>query len=196
MSGAPLEIHFKPDHSPKAHHTPIPVPHHWKSHVKADLDRDVRLGIIEQVPPGTPTIWCSRMVVVPKKDGSPRRTVDLQALNHATYRSTHHTPSPFNQACLVPPHSWKSYLEAWNGYHSMKLNPAASSATTFITEWGRYRYLRAPQGSHVAGDGYTRAYNDFSIDVPRKTKCIDDSLLWDISIEAQWTTYSCAATMA
>ena len=183
MSGNPLEIHFKPDVKPVAHHTPIPVPHHWKSKVKADLDRDVRLGIIEPVPPGTPTVWCSRMVVVPKKDGTPRRTVDLQALNAATYRLTHHTASPFNQAALVPPHTWKTTLDAWNGYHSMRLDPGASTATTFITEWGRYRYLRAPQGSHVAGDGYTKAYDDFTIDVPRKTKCIDDSLLWDTNIE-------------
>ena len=71
--------------------------------VKADLDGDVRLGIIEAVPPGTPTLWCSRMVVVPKKDGSPRHTVDLQNLNGATYRASHHTASPFNQASLVPP---------------------------------------------------------------------------------------------
>ena len=183
MSGEPLTITFKPNAKPVAHHTPIPVPHHWKSRVKDDLDRDVRLNIIEPVPPGTPTIWCSRMVVVPKKDGTPRRTVDLQALNTASYRSTHHTPSPFNQAALVPPGTWKSSLDAWNGYHSMKLHPDASAATTFITEWGRYRYLRAPQGSHVAGDGYTKAYDDFTVDFPRKTKCIDDTLLWDDSIE-------------
>jgi hypothetical protein len=189
MSGDPLEIHFRPDAKPTAFHTPIPVPHHWKAQVKADLDRDVRLGIIEPVPPGTPTVWCARMVVVPKKDGSPRRTVDLQALNAATYRITHHTPTPFNQASLVPPKTWKTSLDAWNGYHSMRLNPNASSATTFITEWGRYRYLRAPQGSHVAGDGYTKAYDDFTIDFPRRTKCIDDSLLWDDTIEKSfWHT--------
>ena len=183
MSGDPLEIHYRPDATPTAHHTPIPVPHHWKAQVKSDLDRDVRLGIIEPVPPGTPTVWCSRMVVVPKKDGSPRRTVDLQALNAATYRITHHTPAPFNQASLVPAQSYKTTLDAWNGYHSMRLNPSASAATTFITEWGRYRYLRAPQGYHVAGDGYTKAYDDFTIDFPRRTKCIDDSLLWDDTIE-------------
>lgn len=189
MSGKPLEMVFKPEAKPVAYHTPIPIPHNWKAQVKADLDRDVRLGIIEPVPPGTPTVWCSRMVVVPKKDGKPRRTVDLQSLNKATYRLTHHTPSPFNQAVLVPPSSWKTCLDAWNGYHSMRLNPSASDATTFITEWGRYRYLRAPQGSHVAGDGYTKAFDDFTIDTPRKTKCIDDSLLWDSDIESSfWHT--------
>ena len=189
MAGDPLEIHFRPDATPKAYHCPIPVPHHWKQKVKADLDRDVRLGIIEPVPPGTPTIWCSRMVVVPKKDGSPRRTVDLQDLNAATYRATHHTPSPFNQASLVPPNTRKTILDAWNGYHSLKLSDAARDATTFITEWGRFRYRRAPQGLHSAGDGYTKSYDDITIDVQRKTKCIDDTILWDDTIASSfWHT--------
>ena len=129
------------------------------------------------------------MVVVAKKDGSPRRTVDLQHLNDATYRETHHTPSPFNQASVVPPNTRKTVLDAWNGYHSLPLSPSARDATTFITEWGRYRYLSSPQGFHAAGDGYTRAFDDITVDFKRKAKCIDDSLLWHNNIEeAFWHT--------
>ena len=71
MSGKPLDITFKLDAVPSAVHCPIPVPHHWKRAVKADLDHDVALGIIEPIHQGTPTVWCSRMVVAPKKDSSP-----------------------------------------------------------------------------------------------------------------------------
>jgi len=184
MSGEPLQVHYKPDAQPSAHHTPIPVPHHWKEDVKQQLDADVRLGTIERVPQGTPTIWCSRMIVVSKHDGRPRRTVDLQSLNAATYRETHHTPSPFTQASMVPPHTIKTTLDAWNGYHALPLSPSARDATTFITEWGRYRYLRAPQGFHAAGDAYTRAYDDITINFPRKSKVVDDTVLWDDCIES------------
>ena len=83
-------------------HTPIPVPHHWKKRVKEDLDRDIRLGIIKPIPAATPMLWFSRMVVAPKKDGLPRRTVDLKKLNAASMRETHHTPFPFNQVSVVP----------------------------------------------------------------------------------------------
>ena len=134
MTGRPLDITFARGAKPLAVHTPISVPHHWEKKVKEDLDRDVRLGIIEPVPAGTPTIWCSRMVVAPEKDGSPRRTVDLQKLNAATMRETHHTPSPFNQASIVPARTKKTVLDAWNGYHSLPLSTAARDATTFITE--------------------------------------------------------------
>ena len=102
--------------------------------VQTDLDQDIRLGIIEPVPPGTPTIWCAKMVVVSKKDGTPRSTVDLQHLNAATFHETHHTPSPFNQAFVVPAGMTKTVLDAWNGYHSLALSDYSRDATTFITE--------------------------------------------------------------
>ena len=189
MSGRPLDIHFKKGVSPSAVHTPIPLAHHWKEDVKRDIDRDISLKTVEPVPQGTPTIWCSRMVIVSKIDGKPRRTVDYQKLNDATFRETHHTPSPFNQASIVPPNTKKTVLDAWNGYHSLPLSDSAKAATTFITEWGRFRYTSAPQGFHAAGDGYTRRYDDITIDVPRKSKCVDDTILWDDTIEsAFWHT--------
>lgn len=189
MSGRPLDLHFIDSIEPTAYHTPIPIPHHWKKRVKEELDRDVRIGTLELVPQGTPVNWCSRMVVVPKHDNSPRRVVDLQKLNAATKRETHHTPAPYNQVSVIPPNKKKTVLDAWNGYHSLSLAPSARDATSFITEWGRYRYLRAPQGFHAAGDGYTRRYDDITVDVKQKAKCIDDTLLWDEDIEsAFWHT--------
>ena len=103
MTGRPLDITFTQEAKPSAVHTPIPVPYHWKKRVKQELDREVALGIIEPVPIGTPTVWCPRMVVAPKKDGSPRRTLDLQKLNASTRRETHHTPSPFCSVCSTRP---------------------------------------------------------------------------------------------
>ena len=41
---------------------------------------------------------------------------------------------------------------------------------TFIIEFGRYQYLRVPQGHISLGDTYTRRYDDIIADVPRKHK--------------------------
>ena len=66
-----------------------------------------------------------------------------------------------------------------------------SQRTTFITEWGRYRYLRAPQGFHASSDGYTKRFDDVTCDFPRVARCIDDSLLWDDDISKSfWHTLS------
>ena len=85
MHGDPLMIRVKDGAVPKVSHSPIKVPAHWRAKVKAQLDRYERLGVIEKVPTGTYTMWCHRMVIVPKKDGTPRRTVNFQPLNEHTY---------------------------------------------------------------------------------------------------------------
>ena len=101
-------------------------------------------GIIEPVPINTPTSWCTRMLIVPKSSGEPRRTVDFKALNDASVRQTHHTKSPFALASEVPRGTVKSVLDVWNAYHSVPIRTEDKDKSTFITPWGRFRYLRAP----------------------------------------------------
>ena len=183
MEGPPLHMRVDPDAQPVAYHTPIPVPLHWQAEVKAGLDQDVRLGVLEEVPIGEPVTWCHRMVVCSKKNGKPRRTVDFQPLNMHAVRETHHTPSPFHQARSVPPNTKKTVLDAWNGYHSVPIREEDRHLTTFITPWGRYRYKTTPQGYIASGDGYTRRYDALVTDINNKTKCVDDALLWADTLE-------------
>ena len=112
MDSLPLRLMVNPEAEPVAHHTPLPVPLHWQDAVKAGIDQDVRLGVLEPVPVGEPVTWCHRMVVCAKKDGKPRRTVDFQALNRHATRETHHTQSPFHQARSVPHGKKKTVLDA------------------------------------------------------------------------------------
>ena len=183
MSGPPLSLTIDPNATPKPCHTPITVPIHWQDEVKAGLDRDVRLGVLEEVPLGTPVTWCHRMVICTKKDGSLRRTINFQPLNRHATRETHHCPSPFHQARAVPRLTKKTVFDAWNGYHSVALDERHRHFTTFITPWGRYRYRTAPQGYIASGDAYTARYDSLVAHVGNKTKCIDDALLWSETIE-------------
>ena len=116
--------------------------------------------------------WCHRMVVVSKKSGSPRRCVDLQPLNRYATRETHHTPSPFHQARSVPRSTYKTVLDAWNGYHSVPLHEDDRHLTTFLTPWGRYRYRVAPQGYVSSGDGYTRRYDEIVMAAELSHDCV------------------------
>ena len=187
--GPPLRLMIDPDAKPVACHTPIDVPIHWRDDVKAGLDQDCNMGVIEAVPVGTPVTWCHRMVICAKKNGKPRRTVDLQALNAYATRETHHTQRPFHQARSVPHGTKKTVCDAWNGYHAVPLHPDDKHFTTFITPWGRYRYCSAPQGYLESGDGFTRRFDEITAHIPNKTKCADDTLLWADSIDqAFWQT--------
>ena len=178
MTGPPLRLHIDPDAIPVAHHKPIPVPIHIQDAVKDTLDQNTTMQVLEKLEPGVKTTWCARMVPSLKKNGKVRLTVDFQGLNKCAKRETHHTPSPFHQACAVPANMKKTTFDAWNSYHSLALHPDDRHFTTFITPWGRYQYKKAPQGYIATGDAYTSRFDAIVAHVPNKTKIIDDSLHW------------------
>ena len=179
----PMALHVDTNAKPVAAHKPAPVPLHWQQEVKEGIDNDVALGVLEKVGVDEPTTWCSRMVVCAKKDGRPRRTVDLKALNKVSVRQTHSVKAPFHQATSVPANTWRTCLDAWNGFHSIPLKEEDRHYTTFITPWGRYRYRCLPQGHLAAGDGYTARYDLITRDFDNYERCIDDTCLWSNTIE-------------
>ena len=128
MEGQPLRLMIHPDAKTVACHTPIDVPIHWRDDVKAGLDQDCKMGVIEAVPVGTPVTWCHRMVVCAKKNGKPRRTVDL--LTPPGRLTTHQRP--FHQARSVPQGTKKTVCDAWNCYHAVPLHPDDKHFTTSI----------------------------------------------------------------
>ncbi len=109
--------------------------------------------------------------------------MDFQELNKNIKRETHHSPRPFDAICGIPSHSYKTVLDAKDGYFQIKLDEESSKLTTFITTQGRFRFLRAPQGLKSSGDAYTRRFDEVLVEVKDKIKIIDDSLLYDKSIE-------------
>ena len=165
-----------PNATPVIHHIPVPVPVHWQEEVKAGLDQDIQLGVIEPVPIGEPVTWCHRIVICAKKDGSPRQT-DLPSLNTNAAREAHQTRSPFLQARSVPRNKKKTVFHCWNGYHSIPLHEYEHHLTTFITSWGHYCFRVAPQDYISSVDGYTCHFDEIVSDVQKMTKCVDDSLL-------------------
>ncbi|CAC5380509.1 unnamed protein product [Mytilus coruscus] len=102
MNCEPLQLHVDPNATPVAVHKPALVPIHLQDKVYADLERDVRIGVLERVSQNTSTTWFTRIVVTSKADGTPRRTVDLQPQNGHSVRQTHRVPSPFHLADRVP----------------------------------------------------------------------------------------------
>jgi hypothetical protein len=179
----PLRLNINPEAKPVACHKPRPVPIHWQKQVKADLDRDVRLGVIEKVPMGTTARWCAPMVLVAKHTGDPRRTADYTEINKHSVRQTHPTTAPYLQAASIPANTVRTVLDAWQGFHSVPIEPADVDYTQFITPWGRYRYLTVPQGFLAAGDGYTNRFDAITEGMDKQTRCIDDTALWDDDIE-------------
>ena len=104
------------------------------------------------------------MVVVAKKNGKPRRCVDFQQLNKASVRQTHPVKTPFHMAMSIPQNTWRTCLDAYEGFHSIPLRVEDRHLTTFVTEWGLYRYKTLPQGFLSATDGYTDRFDEITKD--------------------------------
>ena len=198
--GPPMKIHTHPDAIPVAIHKPVPVPLHYREEVRAQLRADVKRGVLRKVGPGEPVKWCARMIIQPKKDGRPRRTVDLSGLTKAGVRETHHTRSPFRVVCSVPRYMLKSTLDCVDGYHGVPLAEEDKHKTVFITEDGRYEYQRIPQGYGASNDGYTIRTDEILAKVPGRPdkpdyeKIIDDVIQWSGDMETAF--HRVCATLA
>ena len=138
----------------------IPVPLAMREQTKKDLDSAVKMGILEDVSgQANHNLWLAPMIVVPKKDNTPRRVIDFSLLNRFCLRSAEATLDTNRMATAVPvPEEGKeiffSCLDAWNGYHSIPLDDSAKNFFGFLTEYGTYRYNVAPQGFLGSGDHY------------------------------------------
>jgi hypothetical protein len=103
MLTEPISIQLVADARPVAANTASTIPFHLRDEVKAQLEVDVRLGVIERVPIGVPTIWQARMHAVIRPNSEPRRTVNLRQLNTHCLRETEHIVPPYQQARLILP---------------------------------------------------------------------------------------------
>ena len=187
MTGSPLRLHIDPHATPVACHKVVPVPLHWRDQVRSDLERDVRIGVLERVPDNTPVTWQSRMVITAKANNDPRRTIDYQPLNKHSTRQTFPVDSPFSLASRIPTGTKKTICDVWNGYHSIKLHPDDRHYTTFLTPWGRFRYKVSPQGHMVSGDGFNERYSAITSHLMKVERCVDDSAMWSDNILESFT---------
>jgi hypothetical protein len=55
----PLQLFVDKTAIPVAVRQPGTIPLHLQKEVKEELDRDIRIGVIEQVPVNTQDLWCS-----------------------------------------------------------------------------------------------------------------------------------------
>ena len=187
--GPPMKIHTRPGAVPHVIHKPVPVPLHYRKEVNTIIDANVKRGVMEKVPPGVADTWCAKMLVTPKKDGRPRVVIDLSHLTKAGVRETHHTRAPFKVVCSVPKGMVKTTLDCVDGYWGIPLAKEDQHKTTFLTERGRYRYLRVPQGYGSSNDGYTLRTDEILAGVPGRPekpdyeKIVDDIIQWSPDIE-------------
>ena len=175
----------------------IATPLALKDKTKKDLDDAVRMGILENVSAkNNHDLWLAPMIVVPKRDNTPRRVIDFSLLNKFCKRSAEASLDTNRMATAVPvPEPGKeiffSCLDAWNGYHSIPLDEEAKKYFGFLSEWGTFRYNVAPQGFLGSGDHYVAQYNSIMGKLLEEEETNPDSVFKcfsDTSEGPKWST--------
>lgn len=104
IAGPLHHVHLSAYTVPYACHILDSSPKCWEE-VKRELDKDVRRGVICPILAGQTMEWCIRMVVVAKKLGKPRCTVDFQKPNACCQWEMHHIPThstwPLESHCIL-----------------------------------------------------------------------------------------------
>ena len=180
----PMKIHLRDDAVPRSHNTPNTIPLHSQKATKKLLDSMCKRDIIEKVCIDIVRLWRSKMVTQKKKNGVDIRiTIDLAYLSSQCVRTPYPFSSPFHLASQVPNNTYKTVLDAVDGYFMIPLAEESRELTAFITPWGTYQFKRAPQGFFNSGDKFDASYGEIIKEIERLVRMKDDTMLYDFSIE-------------
>lgn len=170
------EIKLKADSVPFAISAPRRIPIPLLKKTENEIKSMVSTGII--VPVTKPTEWCAPIVVVPKTDGNVRICVDLTELNKCVQREFHPLPSVEYTLNLLTGAKYFSKLDANSGFWQIPLDEKSSYLTTFITPFGRFRFLRLPFGISSAPEHFQRRMMQLLEKTPGTVCHMDDILIW------------------
>ena len=157
-------------------HQPRRVPIPMRDALKAKLQELVDANILKEVT--EPTDWISSLVVTRKRSGQLRICIDPRDLNKALKRSNYVMPTLDEILPRLANAKVFTVLDAKDGFYHVKLDEASSFLTTFNTPFGRYRWLRMPQGISSAPEEYQRRQYDAIRGLKGVEVIADDTLVF------------------
>jgi hypothetical protein len=100
--------------------------------------------------------WLANPVLVKKKSGKWRMCVDYTSLNKACPKVLFPLPRIDQIIDSTVGCETLSFLDAYSGYHQIKMKESDQLATSFITPFGMYCYITMPFGLRNTGAMYQR----------------------------------------
>ena len=158
---------------------PRRVPIAMQTKLRCELDGLADLKVI--TPVTKPTEWCSQISVQTKKNGRLRICIYPRPLNEVLQRETYPLPTIEDLLPELANARVFSKVDLPNGYWHCELDEASCLLTTFVTPYGRYRWLRLPFGTKVSSEIFLRKLNE-SLEGLKGIVCVaDDILIFGIS---------------
>ncbi|GKE39989.1 reverse transcriptase domain-containing protein [Tanacetum coccineum] len=123
--------------------------------IQEEVGKLVDAGIMKEVHYHS---WLSNPVMVKKHDNSWRMCVDFKDLNKTCPKDGYLLPEidwKVESLCGYP---FKCFLDAYKGYHQIKMAKEDEEKTTFITSQGIFCYSKMPFGLKNARATYQRLH--------------------------------------
>ncbi|PKA57863.1 RNA-directed DNA polymerase like [Apostasia shenzhenica] len=151
-----------------------------------EVNKLLRAGYIKEVQYPQ---WLTNVVMVKKANGKWRMCVDFHTLNQACPKDTY--PLPCIEAMVDRTFGYEvmSFLDAFSGYHQIRMAKEDEEKTAFITDLGTYCYNVMPFGLKNAGATYQRMIDVVFKDQRGKNleAYVDDILVKSKSMEGHLT---------
>ena len=125
---------------------------------------------------------CVPIVVTPKKNSDRIRTcVGLSKLNKFVWRERYPSTTPAEAVTDIAQAKAKYFkvFNALKGYHQCPLDKASQNLTTFITLFGRFKYLCAPYGISSISEHYNQHMDKAFAGMHNFHKIVDDVVIFD-----------------
>ena len=120
-----------------------------RSKLESELKRLVKLNVL--APVDSPTPWVSQLVVTQKKAGQIRVCIDPHELNKSLCREHYTLPVLDDILHKMKGAQYFSKADLSCGYCHVKLDEHSSYLTTFLTCFGRFRWLILPEDILIFG---------------------------------------------
>ncbi|GJR42638.1 reverse transcriptase domain-containing protein, partial [Tanacetum coccineum] len=100
--------------------------------------------------------WVANPVIVQKNDGIWRMCIDFTNLNKACPKDSYPLPKIDQKIESLEGFRFKCFLDAYKGYHQIRMAEEDEEKTAFHTEHGTFCYEKMPFGLRNAGATYQR----------------------------------------
>ena len=180
MPGEKFHISITDDAHPFCVTTSRTVPLAYREKLQKEIDLLLGQGII--APVTEPTEWCAPIVVTPKKNSDGiHMCVDLSKLNKFVRRERYPSITPAEAVADIAQSKARYFtvLDALKGYHQCPLDEESQKLTTFITPFGRFKYLRAPYGICSISEHYNGRKDEALAGMKDFRKIVDDVVVFD-----------------
>jgi len=169
------EIKLKPDAKPVVC-VPRRVPESIKPKLKTEIERLEYEGVFAKCI--EPSEWVSHTVHIVRGNKALRLCLDPQYLNKAIFREHFELPRESDIFSRISKAQVFSTLDAASGFHQVRLCEKSSKLISFITPFGRYRFLRLPFGLSCSPEVYHKRVSQIFDDIKGVETYIDDILVW------------------